>query len=79
MGTGTVSISKVSVTAGVGTDLDDFTSISLCGSSLAPGKSCTIVVVFFADNLGTLSATLYITDNAAGSPQAITLTGTATK
>ncbi len=79
IGTGTLSISKVSVTPGVGTDLNAFTSVSLCGSSLAPGKSCTIVVVFFGDHVGTLSATLYVRDNAAGSPQTVTLAGTVTK
>jgi hypothetical protein len=79
IGTSTVSISKVSVTPGAGADADDFTPISFCRSSLAPGKSCTINVVFFADNLGTLSATLHITDNAAGSPQAVALAGTVKK
>ncbi len=79
IGTGALSISKVSVTPGVGTDLNAFTSVSLCGSTLAPGKSCTIVVVFFGDHVGTLSATLYVRDNAAGSPQAVTLAGTVTK
>jgi hypothetical protein len=79
IGTSTVSISKVSVTPGAGADSDDFTPISFCRSALAPGKSCTINVVFFADNLGTLSATLYITDNAAGSPQAVALNGTVKK
>jgi len=78
-GTSTVSISKVSVTPGTGADSDDFTPISFCKSSLAPGKSCIITVAFFADNLGTLNATLYITDNAVGSPQAVTLSGTVIK
>jgi predicted outer membrane repeat protein len=79
IGTSTVSISKVSVTPGTGADSDDFTPISFCRSSLAPGKSCTITVVFFADNLGTLSATLDVTDSAAGSPQSVALTGTVTR
>ena len=79
IGTSTLSISKVSVTPGTGADSDDFTPISFCGSSLAPGKSCTIVVAFFADNLGALSATLDITDSAAGSPQTVALTGNVKK
>jgi len=79
IGTSTVSISKVSVTPGAGADADDYTPISFCPSSLAPGKSCEIFVVFFADNLGTLSATLDVTDNAAGSPQAVALTGNVIK
>jgi hypothetical protein len=74
IGSSTVSISKVSVTPGAGADADDFTAISFCPSSLAPGKSCEIFVVLYADNLGSLSATLHVTDNAAGSPQTVALT-----
>jgi hypothetical protein len=60
---------------GSGADSDDFTPINLCPSSLAVGKSCVIFVVLYADNLGSLSATLDITDSAAGSPQTVALTG----
>jgi Divergent InlB B-repeat domain/Protein of unknown function (DUF1573) len=78
-GSSKVTISKVSVVDGTGTDSDDFTPISFCPSSLAAGKSCEIFVVLYADNLGTLSATLHVTDSAAGSPQTVALSATVTK
>jgi hypothetical protein len=79
IGASSVSISKVSVTPGAGADADDYRPISFCPSSLAPGKSCTIFVVLYADNLGTLSATLNLTDNATGSPQTVALSANVTK
>ena len=79
IGTSKVTISKVSVVDGAGADSDDFTPISFCPSSLAAGKSCEIFVVFYADNLGTPSATLDVTDSAAGSPQTVALTGNVIK
>jgi hypothetical protein len=39
---------------------DSFVSISLCGHTLEPAHSCRIVVVFIAEQLGRLSATLEI-------------------
>jgi hypothetical protein len=78
-GTSAVSIGKVSVTPGAGTDRYEFVPIRLCPSSLAVGKSCEIIVVLFAEGLGSLSATLNISDNAAGSPQTVSLSATATK
>ena len=79
IGTSTVTIWKVSVTPGSGADSDDYTPISFCPSSLAAGKSCKIFAVFYADNLGTLSTTLDVTDSAAGSPQTVALTGNVIK
>jgi len=79
IGSSKVTISKVSVVDGTGADSDDFTPISFCPSSLAAGKSCEILVVLYADNLGTLSATLDVTDNAAGSPQTVALSATVVK
>jgi len=67
------------VTPGAGADPDDYRPISFCPSSLAPGKSCTIFVVLYADNLGTLSATLNVTDNATGSPQTVALSANVIK
>jgi hypothetical protein len=78
-GNAKLNISGVSVKLGPLSDKDDFTFINFCGSSLAPGASCNIVVVFFADDLGARAATLVITDNATGSPQNVPLTGTVVK
>lgn len=60
-------------------DFDDFFILPLCPSSLAPGKSCVILVGFFADDLGPRSATLNISDNALGSPQQVSLTANVVK
>jgi hypothetical protein len=53
----------------------------LGSSSLAVGSSCGLSVRFApsaTDTLGTKTAILVIADNAAGSPQMVTLSGTAT-
>jgi probable HAF family extracellular repeat protein len=70
-GTHTVSMAKPSITLGPGTHKGDFTVTSLCRSTLASGKSCRIDIVVFAHDVGQLSATLNIPNNAAGSPQAV--------
>jgi hypothetical protein len=62
-----------------GTNAGDFAQTNNCGNSLAPGAPpCNISVTFTPTAAGTRTASVTITDNAAGSPQAITLTGTAT-
>jgi Putative Ig domain len=75
-GTGAVSISKVSVTPGAGTNSDEFTSLSFRPSSLAVGNSCAIVVALLANELGARSATLNFPNNAATSPQTAPLRAT---
>jgi hypothetical protein len=60
----------------VGADLSSFTKTTTCGSTLAAGASCTISVSFKPLTGGALAATLKVADNAAGSPQSVTLTGT---
>ena len=45
-------------------------------STLAAGASCTISVTFTPKAEGNLSASLAISDNASGSPQSVTLSGT---
>jgi hypothetical protein len=72
-GTGAVSIGKVSVTPGAGTDSDDFKAHSSCPSSLAVRKKCEITVVLLSDDLGSRSATLNIPNNAGTSPQTVSL------
>ena len=72
-GTRPASIEKPSITRGPGTHSGDFTATSLCRSSLAPGKSCRIDIVVFAHDVGTLSATLNVPNDAPGSPQEVPL------
>jgi hypothetical protein len=57
----------------------DFHQQNTCPSSsstLAAGASCTINVTFTPTAEGTRSASLAIVDNASGSPQSVTLSGT---
>jgi len=50
-------------------------SKSTCGASLAVGMKCKISVAFTPTQLGTLTGTLTISDNAANSPQTVALSG----
>ena len=59
-------------------DNPDFTQTNLCGSSLAPHKSCTIHVFFTPSQPFAETATLTVTDNASNSPQTAALTGIGT-
>ncbi len=56
-----------------------FQQTNNCGSSLGVGSSCTIQVSFapVAKSVGTITGNLTITDNAANSPQSVSLSGTA--
>jgi hypothetical protein len=72
-----LSVTSIQVT---GTNAVDFTEIDTCMSSpqLQPNKSCTITVSFHPSVAAAESAAVVITDDAAGSPQQIALTGTGT-
>ncbi len=70
-------LSGVSLARGAHTDANDIFLLNSCGHSLAPGKSCAIYVFFFADGIGTHSATLNISDNAPGGSQHVSVTGSA--
>ncbi len=56
----------------------DFAQTNNCGASLAAGASCTITVTFTPTATGAESGQILISDNAIGSPQAITLAGATT-
>jgi hypothetical protein len=72
-GSSTVTINSVTITPGAGTNKGDYTDLSFCPKNLPAGKSCTITVFFVAGNIGSPSATLNVNDNAAGSPQQVSL------
>jgi hypothetical protein len=55
----------------------DFAQTNNCGTSTAPGASCTIAVTFTPTVAGSRTGTLTVTDNAGGSPQTVALSGTA--
>lgn len=78
-GNASLNISKISIALGSGSDADDFWFTTNCGSSVAPGVSCNIVVYFLADDLGSRVATLVIKDNAPGSPQGVGISGNVVK
>ncbi|MBU6378578.1 MAG: choice-of-anchor D domain-containing protein, partial [Gammaproteobacteria bacterium] len=59
-----------------GTDAGQFARSTTCGASLAPNASCTVSVTFTPTSSGAKSASLSIAHNAAGSPTAVSLSGT---
>jgi hypothetical protein len=70
--TGTATLNITSIVAS-----GDFAiSSSTCGSTLAVSKSCKFKVTFTPTQLGTRTGAVTITDNAANSPQSVSLTGT---
>jgi archaellum component FlaF (FlaF/FlaG flagellin family) len=70
-GTAILLITKISVTG-------PFSQTNQCPSSLKPNASCTINVEFQPKTKGVLHGSVNVTDNAAGSPQKVPLTGTGT-
>src|SRR4029077_7089845 len=63
-----------------GTNAADFAKVSdLCSNTtVAPGATCTLGVSFSPSATGARTASLSISDNAAGSPQSVALSGTGT-
>ena len=77
-GNATLTISGITI---AGTNPSDFakaTGSNACGATLAAGASCSIYVTFTPASATSFSATLSVADNATGSPQTATLTGTGT-
>jgi hypothetical protein len=72
-GTASLTITSMAIT---GVNAVEFAQTHSCGSSLAAGASCTISVTFKPMARGTRTAALSLADNAAGSPQLVTLSGT---
>ena len=71
---GSVTISSIAIT---GTNASAFSKTTTCGGTLAGNSSCSIQITFTAPSSGSFTANLVVTDNAAGSPQSIPLTGSA--
>ena len=74
-GTGTMTINSIKL--GASSDSDEFSTTNNCGSSLAAGASCNIVVSYHSDrdDGNGVTGKLVITDNAPGSPQTVPLSG----
>lgn len=77
-GKGTLNIKSGGITI-TGTNKSSFTKTTTCGATVAAGASCTISVKFKPAAAGALTATLNVADNAAGSPQSVSLAGTGAK
>jgi hypothetical protein len=73
--TGTAAMSISSVSLNSTNNVTDFSPTSNCSTTLAASASCTVSIVFTPTVTGSESATLLVSDNAAGSPQSVTLTG----
>jgi centrosomal CEP192-like protein len=54
----------------------DFSETDTCGASVAAAVQCAISVTFTPTTSGARAGTLTITDDAGGSPQTISLSGT---
>lgn len=72
-GTATLTITNIAIT---GANSGDFSQTNACGASVATGSNCSIMVTFKPTSTGTLAGSVSITDNAAGSPQTVALSGT---
>jgi hypothetical protein len=78
-GSGTLTMTSIALSGGNPGDFSFTTNPSggNCGTTLSSGASCTVTVTFIPTTLGARSTTLVFTDNAASSPQNISVTGTA--
>jgi len=57
----------------------DFSQTNSCPPTLAPNSSCTLNVTFTPTVTGSRSGTITVSDNAQGSPQTATLSGTSSQ
>jgi YD repeat-containing protein len=71
-GTAALTIAGIAIT---GPNSSDFAQTNSCGTSLAVGANCIISVIFTPTATGTRTASVNITDNAAGGPQTVALAG----
>jgi hypothetical protein len=56
----------------------NFSQVNTCGASVAAGANCTITVTFRPTAINTRFGSVTVTDNAATSPQTVSLTGVGT-
>jgi chitodextrinase len=74
VGSAPLTINSIAISGG---NVGDFAQTNNCGTSLAPG-SCTINVTFTPLTTGSRTSVLVVSDNAAGSPHTVSLSGTGT-
>ncbi|MGO8791842.1 MAG: choice-of-anchor D domain-containing protein [Terriglobia bacterium] len=73
IGSADLNIAAIAVT---GANASDFAEVNTCLLPIVAGGSCNIVILFTPSAVGTRTASLTITDNASGSPQSVSLSGT---
>jgi len=72
-GTAALNIAGISIT---GANNSDFMQTNTCAATLAPGANCQFTVIFTPSTTSAESASLTVSDNAAGSPHSAPLTST---
>ncbi len=78
-GTGTLTISTIATTGDFGfVAVKQTKKVTPCvnGGTVAAGASCVVKISFTPTQTGTRTGSLNFTDNAPGSPQSVSLTGT---
>lgn len=68
-GSGALTISAITASSG-------FAVSHTCGSSVAAGSSCVLSVTFTPSAVGATTGSISVASNAAGSPNAVSLSGT---
>src|SRR5215211_3094476 len=74
-GTAPLTVSSIAIS---GADAADYAQTNTCPATLAAGSSCTISVTFTPTAAGPRTASVTITDDAAGSPRNVSLSGIGT-
>ena len=69
----TMNVWQIAIT---GANASDFSKTTNCGSTLAAGTNCTINVTFTPSAAGARSASLLVSNDGGGGPQAVALSGT---
>jgi hypothetical protein len=69
----TLNITVISI---AGANSSAFTQTNTCSGTLAASASCTISVIFTPPSTGSFMANISVADDAGGSPQSVSLSGT---
>src|SRR4029079_15549958 len=77
-GNAPLSISAIALTGANAADFSQQTTCPLSPATLGAGASCQLTVRFTPASACARSASISVTDDAAGSPQSVPLTGTGT-
>jgi hypothetical protein len=77
-GNATLNISSIALAGTNPTNFAITTGTNSCGETLSSGATCNIYVTFTPASAASFSASLQVTDNAAGSPQSTSLSGIGT-